>query len=243
MYRDANYAARCRSSGQMSEDLSPELTRLAAMRDARTIGGLVGLVAFAGVVTVLATLALRRGLPLQSWTTGRASWLLLTAWPSMLGCGLAVYTWLRVWPARPARIAEDELTAAVLRDSRATQRWQLDRLEATEGRSFSLLGAAIALLVPLTAHLLFAILVGQPSFRMRDFDGYMGLALACTWLPHLAVAICAWRYFERARARLSAGDEPHPVLSGLAHSGVAAVTTIVSVVIPCLFSHICSSPA
>jgi hypothetical protein len=243
MYRDANYAASCRNVGQMSENLSPELSRIAASRGARVIAGLVGLVGFACVIAMVVVLAVRGIGAMRLWRSGGApSWLLLAVWPSMLGAGLLVYTWLRAWPTRgpraPRSSEQDALTTALLRDSRATLRWQIDRLAAVEGRSLALLGAATALLAPLTSHLFFAMLIGQPAFRMRNFDGYMGIALACTWLPHLVVAVGAWRYFRRAQEQLAEGGDPHPVVTGLSHSGIAAVSTTVSLAVACAVSNL-----
>lgn len=193
--------------------------------------GIVGLLAFASLVVLAIQLGLFGRLFYRQQGGELASLTLLGAWPTMFVVGAFATLCFYAFPARPPGMLTDELTAALRRDAAAHRHWQLDRLRRVEQSSFGLPIMAIALLAPLTLHLGVALLLGGRYFKLREFDGYMALALGCVWLPHLVAAGLSWRFVRQAREQLSRGETLHPVLAGVQTTALAAASTLISVLI------------
>lgn len=194
------------------------------------LAGVVGLAAFATIVLVAIHFGLvgRHTYPYRSHL---GSLTLLGAWPTMFVVGAFATLCFYAFPSRPPGALTDELTAALRRDSGAHRHWQLDRVRRVEQASFGLPMTAIALLTPLTLHLGVAWLFGGQHFRLRDFEGYMALALGCVWLPHLVVAGLGWRYVRQAREQLAQGEALRPGIAGVQTAALAAASTLISILI------------
>lgn len=230
MYRDHLYAARCRKqelARELQLEVPPELGRIFARRQARIAAGCTAIAAFLAMV-VHFVLVGSLGL----------SFYLLGAW----GVAAVIYITVRLaaphWLARQVRRLYgardgdifDELSQI---ESNLPRQFMLDRVHRLENRSLRVPMVAVALVAPLSIHLLVAL--GLLSVSLYSFSHWIVTSLILVGHAHLTLAVFAAVHAGRLQGELDQGrrspSERIP-LNGAPRGLVALLWTVGASAIP-----------
>lgn len=242
-YRDPRYAAsirleqlRERFHGR-AENIPAEMTQVYARRTARSWAGGVAVAGFAAMVVATAERAFNE----ETWDAKigvHPTTMLLAA----VVLSLATYVVARLVAPRsfPRRVwasfdqSEDELTRVARFEGDDIQVAAARIVDAREKWSLGLPIAGIALLAPLSSHLVIWALVGGElaSSRWLDkFDTWIGLSLVLVGLAHVALAVLGLYFARKVRdASFSQLSAASPV-GGWAALGITVAVSLVPGVI------------
>ena len=210
-YRDSRYAASIRIEHlreRAAQDIPRELIHLHARRVARTAAGTV---AVAGAVVVAFGTAFQS--IQEGWFGGRSGaprpTLLLIAAVLLSVVTYVVTRVIATWRfpglVRAALVSDrDELVQLARLESGGLARAAAGIAGAGEERSLSMPMAGIALLAPLTIHLVVSMLFTRSGLILSSFDTWIRMSLVLVGLGHVVLAGLCVRFARRvARVTLA----------------------------------------